>query len=52
MPEIVLMLTSDEQKWLERVVDKKAIERELEEIKEKKMIEKEQEKEEAKRKAL
>ena len=26
LPEVVLMLTSDEQKWLERVLDRKAIE--------------------------
>ena len=39
----MLMLTSDEQKWLERVLDRKAIELELEDIKEKKRIEKENE---------
>ena len=38
LPEVVLMLTSDEQKWLERVLDRKAIELELEDIKEKKRI--------------
>ena len=52
LPEVVLMLTSDEQKWLERVLDRKAIELELEDIKEKKRIEKENEREEAKKKAL
>jgi len=30
LPEVVLMLTSDEQKWLERVLDRKVIEMELE----------------------
>lgn len=34
------MLTSDEQKWLERVLDRKAIELEHEAIKEKRRIEK------------
>ena len=52
LPEVVLMLTSEEQKWLERVLDRKAIELELEDIKEKKRIEKENEREEAKKKAL
>jgi hypothetical protein len=32
------MLTSDESKWLERVLDKKAIEKELEVIKEKRRL--------------
>ena len=52
LPELVLMLTSDEQKWLERVLDRKAIELELEAIKEKRRIEKENERAEAKQKAL
>lgn len=38
LPELVLMLTSDESKWLERVLDKKAIEKELEVIKEKRRL--------------
>ena len=38
LPEVVLTLTSDQQKWLERVLDRKAIELELEEIKEKKRM--------------
>lgn len=42
---MVYMLTSDEQKWLDRVLDKRAIERELEDLKEKKRIEKEKERE-------
>ncbi len=45
LPELVFMLTSDEQKWLDRVLDKRAIERELEDLKEKKRIEKEKERE-------
>lgn len=52
LPEVVVMLTSEEQKWLERVLDRKAIERELEEIKEKRRIEKEKEREEARQKAI
>jgi hypothetical protein len=45
------MLTSDEQKWLERVLDRKSIELELEDIIEKKRIEKEKDREEARQKA-
>jgi adenylate/nucleoside-diphosphate kinase len=45
LPELVFMLTSDEQKWLDRVLDKRAIEQELEDLKEKKRIEKEKERE-------
>ena len=52
LPEAVVMLTSDEGKWLERVLDKKAIEAELEEIKEKKKEEKAKEREEARQKAI
>jgi hypothetical protein len=41
LPELVLILNSDEPKWLERVLDRKAIEKELEGIKEKRRLEKE-----------
>jgi len=41
LPELILMLNSDESKWLQRVLDRKAIEKELEAIKEKRRLEKE-----------
>lgn len=38
LPEVVFMLKSNEQKWLQRNLDRKKIEEELEEIKEKRRL--------------
>lgn len=43
LPEVVFMLSCEESKWIDRVLDKKEIERELEDIKEKRREEKRKE---------